>query len=136
MRRLAEDADSCERVSVPKARGMAKSPAIARRFAVVRWKLGGLQTNQERFMADCEAIGGRTVLKAENYAACKQGEQHSEVTTALALACVMPLWPATRGSWSACARRETSPADATPERFMERYSLAKIEGMIRRYISR
>ena len=48
-------------------------------------------------MADCEAIGGRTVLKAENYAACKQGEQHSEVTTALALACVMPLWPAMRG---------------------------------------
>ena len=33
-----EDADSCKR---PKARGMAKSPAIARRFAVVRWKLGG-----------------------------------------------------------------------------------------------
>ena len=69
---LAEDADSCER---PKAR-VAKSPAIARRFAVVRWKLGGLvipalirRTNQERFMADCEAIaiGGRTVLKAENY---------------------------------------------------------------------
>ena len=68
-----EDADSCER---PKARGMAKSPAIARRFAVVRWKLGGLvsllqfrRTNQERFMADCAAIaiGGRTVLKAENY---------------------------------------------------------------------
>ena len=29
--------NSCER---PKARGMAKSPAIARRFAVVRWKLG------------------------------------------------------------------------------------------------
>ena len=85
-------------------------------------------------MADCEAIGGRTVLKAENYAACKQGEQHSEVTTALALACVMPLWPAMRGLWS--AGRETSPADATPERFMERYSVAKIEGMIRKYISR
>ena len=32
--------------------------------------------------------------------------------------------------------RETSPADATPERFMERYSVAKIEGMIRRYFSR
>jgi hypothetical protein len=31
---------------------------------------------------------------------------------------------------------ETSPADATPERFMKRYSVAKIEGMIRKYISR
>jgi hypothetical protein len=50
-----------------------RSPAIARRFAVVRWKLGGFasarRTNRERFMADCEAIaiGGRAVLKAENY---------------------------------------------------------------------
>jgi hypothetical protein len=26
-----------------------------------------------------------------------KGKQHSEVTTALALACVMPLWPAMRG---------------------------------------
>jgi hypothetical protein len=68
-----EDADSCER---PKARGNGKKPAIARRFAVVRWKLGRLvsllqlrRTNQERFMADCEAIamGDRTVPKAENY---------------------------------------------------------------------
>ena len=86
--RRPEHADSCKR---PKARGMAKSPAIARRLALVRWKLGGLvipalirRTNQERFMADCEAIaiGGRTVLKAENYA-CLQAKVSSTAKSPL-----------------------------------------------------
>ena len=71
--RRPEDADSCER---PKARGMAKSPAIARRFAVVRWKLGRLvsllqlkeQTRNDLWpIAGPLPLGDRTVLKAENY---------------------------------------------------------------------
>jgi hypothetical protein len=39
-------------------RWMVESPAVARRFAVVRFEACGLfvLTNQERFMADCEAI--------------------------------------------------------------------------------
>ena len=58
-------------------------------------------------MADCEAIaiGGRTVLRQRTMHLASTGEQHSEVTTALALACVMPLWPAMRGLWSAGRHR-------------------------------
>jgi hypothetical protein len=59
-------------------------------------------------MADCEAIamGDRTVAQGRELSMlANKGEQHSEVTTALALACVMPLWPAMRGLWSAGRHR-------------------------------
>jgi hypothetical protein len=49
--------------------------------------------------------GARRAQGRELSMLAKNGEQHSEVTTALALACVMPLWPAMRGLWSAGRHR-------------------------------
>jgi hypothetical protein len=111
----SEDADSCERVSVPKAHGMAKAPQSPAGSPWCGGSSVGWQSPASAKMNEPGTIYGRLrghchrgSHRAQGRELCmlaSKGEQHSEVTTALALACVMPLWPAMRGSWSAGRHR-------------------------------